>query len=79
MIKNMTCRQLLKACTENKYLLLRSRSGFLFGVNCKIATSGKAKIKKGEMNNETDFIGYIPTTLNDYINYKMPFMLNPIE
>lgn len=79
MIKNMTCGELLKACTENKYLLLRSRYGFLFGVNCKIATIGRMKIKKSEYKNETAFIGYRVATLNEYINQKMPFTFNPIE
>lgn len=79
MIKNMTCAQLKKACSENKYLLLYSRAGFYYGVNCKIAFIKKTRIKKHELKRETMFLGYRPANINEYISQKIPFMFNPIE
>jgi hypothetical protein len=72
-MRNLTIRQLLKICQENKFVLLRdSANDQLHGVNCKIALLA-AKHPLGCLDQETKFYSWQSCTFNEYINLKLPF------
>jgi len=73
-MKYMTVAQLGKACENHKYLLLRFASGYLMGINCRIKPICIRRNGKHPDNMETDYIGFIPCDLNEYITHKHPFM-----
>ena len=65
----LTVSQIRKAASESKYLLLRFNSGYLMGIN-----SGIMKIIKSKNGNKkTEFIGFIPCGIEEYIQHKHPF------
>ena len=70
-MKNMTVAQVTKACKNNKYLLLRERSGYLMGVNGRVAPIIK-KMKPVKDSDKTKFIGFIPCGILEYIEHKHP-------
>jgi hypothetical protein len=73
-IKSLTVKDLIKICSQNKYVLLRERGGSLVGVNCKVSPIGFKKFK-GNINIETNFVSYLPCSLNEYISNKIPFII----
>ena len=68
----MTVKNLIKACKENKYILLRHELGFVLGVNCKAPFIDKRPIINE--NRETQYIGFIPCSFMEYISNKNPFV-----
>ena len=69
----MTIAQIKKASLEHKYLGLRFNSGHLMGINSKCVEKAINRTKK-HLNSKTEFQSYIPLNLNEYINYKHPFV-----
>ena len=67
----MTIKQISDVCKLYSYIALRNESGYLMGINCKIAF---LKSNKGEPETETEFISYIPISFSEYINIKHPFL-----
>lgn len=72
-VKNLTVGQLEKACSENSFIILRTASNGQYGFNCKIRSL--SKIKKGAPYLETNYIGFKPCSFNEYISFKVPFIL----
>jgi hypothetical protein len=72
MVKAMTCRQLDKACENNRYILCRLLYGKQVGLNCKIS---KIIQKKNNYHpqGETKVISYSPCDFNTYLNHKIPY------
>jgi hypothetical protein len=66
-------KHLKKACEENKYILVRFRSGKLMGINTKIADIAFNR-KDYKLNSKTGFTGFIPCDFQTYITYKTPFI-----
>lgn len=73
-MKNLTIRQLLKICQENKFVLLRDLNHQQHGVNCKIALLA-AKYPIGLLDQETKFYSWVPCTIHEYISNRMLNML----
>ena len=69
----MTIAQIKKASLEHKYLGLRFNSGHLMGINSKCVEKAINRTKK-HLNSKTEFQSYTPLNLNEYINYKHPFL-----
>ena len=67
----MTIAQIKKAASKHEYLGLRLYSGFLIGYNSKCIQILIARSSR-PINSKTVFQSYIPLSLNDYINCKMP-------
>jgi len=68
----MKINQIYKACTKNKYIILRDNNNSLVGINCAIH---KMKRFKGiEVNNgKSNFQSYYPCSFQEYIRLKIPF------
>jgi hypothetical protein len=67
----MTVGDIQKACKKHKYILLRLLGGRLVCVNSKVMKMG---LNTGRSKSQTtDYIGLIPCSFNEYINYKVPF------
>jgi hypothetical protein len=73
-MQNLTVKQLTEACNNNKYLLLRFRSGHLMGVNCRVADIVKKRQHYPDTQ-ETDFISFIPCGLLEYIEHKAKYYI----
>ena len=71
---NMTGTELYKVCKTHKYFLLRYDTGYLMGINTKVAD---IRLKKNDidLSKETKIKGFIPCNFNTYINYKHPFII----
>lgn len=72
-MKNLTKKQLFKACQNHRFLILRfSYDNSVMAVNTRIA---KLKRFAGveEENRETNFISLNPCSFHEYINLKKPF------
>ncbi|KQC33985.1 hypothetical protein AAU57_12075 [Nonlabens sp. YIK11] len=69
----MTVAQVEKAAKKSRYLLMTIRGGYRFAINSGIVEKArlKAKVKK---NHVTDYIGYRPIGLHEYISNKTPFI-----
>ncbi len=68
----LTVQQLNAACQNNKFLLLRFKSGYQMGINCKVA----GIVRKRKMYNDselTEFVSYKPCGIAEYIEHKHPF------
>jgi len=72
MIDYLTIKQVRDACNKYPYLLLRESNGYVMGINSKVAFMGRNKHRDG--NKKTEFIGFRPCSLIEYIEYKHPFM-----
>jgi hypothetical protein len=70
-MKNMMVSQIKKACEENRFIVLRHASGFLMGVNCRVATLKKLEDK---VDLETDYMSFYPASFHEYISLKAPFI-----
>ena len=70
---NMTASQLLKACKNNSYILVRYTDGSLAAINTKVANLSSTK-RKYEATTITQFVAYSPCDFNTYISYKIPFI-----
>ncbi len=67
----MTVGELIQACEENRYLLVRV-NGRLVGINGKVA---KLKIPNiGKMDEECHAESYRPCSFNEYISKKIGFI-----
>ena len=71
----LTVKQLYDACQKHKYLLLRFKSGYQMGINCKVAEIAQ-RLNPKEWGKKTDFVSYIPCGLNEYIQHKHSFISN---
>jgi hypothetical protein len=67
----MMVSQIQKACEENRFIVLRSRSGFTMGVNCRVKN---LKRFKDAIDLETDYISFYPVGFQEYISLKAPFI-----
>jgi len=72
-IKPLTVKDLMKICSENKYVLLRERDGHLSAINCKISPLAFRKFNP-KKNIETCFVSYLPCSFHEYISNKIPFI-----
>lgn len=69
---NLTTNQLVKACEENRFLLLRDNVG-VYGFNAAVAKLKRvAERRKADL--ETNYVSYRPCTFMEYLNYKIPFI-----
>ena len=68
----LTVGQLKNACKNHPYILARFRSGKLMGINTKVANIA-LKRKEYDVNNFTNYIGFIPCDFQTYISYKHGF------
>jgi hypothetical protein len=73
MMKNLTVKQLLNICKENRYILARYPDGFQVGINCKIAKIAQ-KNQNYNPTKETRFVSYLPCSFNEYLNNKAPYV-----
>lgn len=71
--KRLTVGQLKKACDEFKYLLVRFPSGNKMGINTGVSRIATKKKTYNDFS-LTDFIGFEPCSLNEYITHKHPFL-----
>ncbi len=69
----MTVKQLNQACNKHPYILARFDSGYVMGINSKIAPIAR-KRKKHPDNMETEFVSFRPCDFITYLHYKHPFM-----
>ena len=71
-MENLTVRQLLKACKENDYIIVRYPSGNSHAINCKV---GELAFKLGDydMEKQTRFISYSPCNFMEYISRKIHY------
>jgi hypothetical protein len=69
----MTIAKIKKAAEKHKYLGLRFNSGHLMGVNSKCLEKAIKRTEKHQ-NSKTEFQGFVPLNLNEYINCKHPFI-----
>lgn len=72
---NITVKQLIKICNENKFIVVRYKNGDAGAINCKVATI-PSRLKRAEANIdlETRFVSYYPCDLHEYISLKQPFV-----
>jgi len=75
--KNLTANQLKKACEENKFILVRMKSGRIWGMNCKLGLM--VPFLKLHGNYETPWIGFKPCSYNEYLTYKAPMALHKFK
>lgn len=74
-IKNLTIAQLKKALSNNKYLIIRERSGKRYAVNCAILkTKQMNRVKILHPNKATRVLSYMPCDFQEYITLKIPFI-----
>lgn len=71
---NITFFQLLDLCEKHRYLLLRKKNGKLVGLNCGVSRLARKRFCT-KMDYETNFVSFQSVTINEYINYKAPFVL----
>lgn len=72
----MTIKQVIEACKKHRFVLVRTISGSLYGINCKIVDlkSSKESAEKQGLDAQTKYIGFIPCDFQEYISMKMPFL-----
>lgn len=67
----MTAEQLLKACEQHKYLLLRTYTGRIQAINTKVAAYAKRRFYEPER--ELEWMSFLPCDFQTYISHKIPF------
>lgn len=70
-MKTMTVAAVRKAAAKHKYLVLRTVNNRKQACNTKIIDLGDRN-PKAHGNQLTAYIGWLPVSLNEYINAKRP-------
>ena len=73
MIKHLTVSQLIKACSANKYILVRYSAGYVVGVNSTYAVKEQVRLNI-DTKRVTNIVGFMPCNFNQYLSHKLPFL-----
>ena len=72
-MKNLTKAQLKAIFKKHKYVVLRDRHSYQYGINTKFMNP---VLKRSNLkdNDETHYLSFRPVSFIEYINYKTPFI-----
>lgn len=73
-MKTMSTKDLLNACRNHNYIVVRHICGQVFAFNCRATDLSYKKQGSPPMDIPTNYLSFYPCDFNEYITKKLPFI-----